>query len=340
MGPGILRKNFSSSSLKSLRQPSGTPPPGEESPGTRLSSSSHQPRRDGLPLEVPDLPPNLLPIIRKPGFASGNSTFLSEGIYAGDVATQRPAKDGSPSPLEPCPESFLLRPFWLMRAIYQAITHPKGGFISTRLFMPRDAWRVENVKLKNIDEKVASCDLLTAALLNLAKVDTLDADAVLEEMQAFELLLDQVQGQLARKLGAEVGVGGSMALFKSTPALDENGAANPDAPPGRAASAGGKSYLSSWKKLRSKSSGPSGLPSTFGSSNAREAAREPQAVRSLPMTASLNAKPLKRGKGDLLGIGPNAHYMASLGRLCEAAQILGSLKSPLSQPLLLYSPSA
>lgn len=43
-----------------------------------------------------------------------------------------------PAGLEPCPESTLLRPFWLMRAIGSSITHPRGGFVTSRLFVPRD----------------------------------------------------------------------------------------------------------------------------------------------------------------------------------------------------------
>ena len=73
-----------------------------------------------------------------------------------------------------------------MRCFYQTIVHPRGGYLSTKLFVPRDVWRVKGVKIKNIDDKISNCDLLTAALQKLSGVDTLDADAVLEEMQALD----------------------------------------------------------------------------------------------------------------------------------------------------------
>ena len=328
-GHGILRKNFSSSSLKSLRQPSATPPPAEDSPslwGSRGGQSSSTSRREGLARDVPDLPSTAHLNAGDPTTTPLGSAFLRNDLHTADESLQQAPSDDRPATLEPCPESFLLRPFWLMRTIHQAVAHPKGGYISMRLFVPRDAWRVENVKLKNIDEKVANCDLLTAALLNLSKVDTLDADAVLEEMQAFELLLDQVQGQLVKKLGTEVGVNGSLSLFKALPAPDEGGL-HQETLGGKGAGAGSKSYLSSWKKLRSKSSGASGLPSSLGNGTNRDLAREAQSLRSLPMTTSLTSKPVKKGLSRMSGIGPYSHYMASLARLCEAVQVLGTLMS-------------
>ena len=326
---GILKKNFSSSSLKSLRQQNGSPPMSEDSPSLiahRTISALQQAQRDGQAFELPQLPSSA-PRAAKPNLAPQGSSFLSRDLTTVSAAAHQSLSASQPPSLEACPESFLLRPFWLMRAIHQAIAHPRGGYVSTRLFMPRDAWRVENVKLKNVDEKVANCDLLTAALLNLSKVDTLDADAVLEEMQAFELLLDQVQGQLARKLGAEVGVNGSLSLFKSSSVLEENGPSQ-EVSIGKGVGIGSKSYLASWKKLRSKSSSASAVPSSSTSSGGREASRETSTTRPLRMTTSLDVRSIRREKHKIHGIGPHAHYMASLGRLCEAVQILGN-RAPL-----------
>ena len=47
-------------------------------------------------------------------------------------------------------------------------------------------------------------------------------------------------------------------------------------------------------------------------------------MRSLPMTASLTIRIANREQTSSLGIGPYAHYMASLARLCEAVQVLGT----------------
>ena len=322
---GALRKNYSSSSLRSLKQQPSTPLGTEDSPGTPIgrafSSSSISHRNESLPV-LPDMPTPAATSLGKGGFFSGNLSFFDNDIHSPMTpGSPNTAINNAPAPLEPCPESFLLRPFWLMRAIYQTIAHPRGGYISTRLFVPRDAWRVKNVKLRNVDEKVANCDLLTAALLNLQKVDTLDADVVLEEMQAFELILDQVQGQLGKKLGAEVGVNGSAAIFKASPITDELGPS--DALSSKLGSTSGKSYLS-WKRLRSKhSTGPT-LPAAGNVAPGKENARD-LTMRSLPMTAAANPRVAKRDPTKVLGIGPHSHYMAALGRLCDAVQVLGKL---------------
>ncbi|EOD48948.1 putative mit domain-containing protein [Neofusicoccum parvum UCRNP2] len=136
-----------------------------------------------------------------------------------------PLAINAPIPLEPCPESYLLRPFWLMRCFYQTLAHPRGGYLSTKLFIPRDIWNVKGVKIKSVEEKISNCDLLTAALLKLGKVDTLDADAILEEMQALELVLDQVQSNLIKKLGSDVGTGGVSSMFKDAQTV---GVTSPD----------------------------------------------------------------------------------------------------------------
>ena len=337
-GSGTLRKNFSSSSLKSLRQPTTTPPVADESPGTPVhrvfSASSAIVRNGSLPV-VPDLPTPSSTNLAKHGLAAGSISFLDSDIHS-------PYTPGSPdlsavnapAPLEPCPESFLLRPFWLMRAIYQTIAHPRGGYISTRLFVPRDAWRVKNVKLKNVDEKVSNCDLLTAALLNLSKVDTLDADAILEEMQAFEHVLDQVQGQLGKKLGTDVGVNGSAAIFKASPIIDEAGSAI-ETLGSKSTNTGSKSYLSSWRKLRSKNSNPSGTFSGPNHTSLKDGIKDNLTMRSLPMTNTMNPKLAKRDSTKVLGIGPHSHYMAALGRLCDTVQVLGKLHANMIGPRLL-----
>jgi len=227
----------------------------------------------------------------------------------------------APFPLEPCPESFLLRPFWLMRCLYQSIVHPRGGYLSTRLFVPRDVWRVKNVKIKGVEDKVSNCDLLTAALLKLAKVDTLDADAVLEEMQSFETVLDQVRNILQKKLGSEVGLQSSAALFKGSPAVEEAGS-QAEALSSKSSNTSNKSYLSSWRKLRSKSSG-AGLTAISTTLPAREGNKDTLSMSSIPMTSTASRRPHKRNFSQVQPTGPNANYMGALARLFDAVQILG-----------------
>ncbi|KAL4735144.1 hypothetical protein BDV11DRAFT_39367 [Aspergillus similis] len=280
---------------------------------------------------------NALPTPSAVNFVS--SGLSSDGVYLFDSYIHSPASPGSPNaldpnsplPLEPCPESFLLRPFWLMRCIYQTIAHPRGGYLSTKLFVPREVWRVKNVKIKAVEEKISNCDLLTAALLKLSKVDTYDADAVLEEMQAFESVLDQVQMSLSKKIGNEVGVQGAMPLFKAAPMLEDP--ATVDAIPSKTSNGPSKSYLSSWRKLRSKNSG-------FGAtalSSSKEASKDHLTISSLPMTPIPNAQHSNRNIAQVQFDGPHANYMSALARLCDAAQVLDQIAQQVEDPGLKHS---
>lgn len=275
------------------------------------------------PSHTPSTPATAHPELRRtPTFASlathATQSFFDTDIHSPtNLGFPNPSVPDPPMPLEACPQSFLLRPFWLMRCLYQTISHSRGAYITTRLFVPSDAWRVRNVKIKAMDEKISNCDLLTAALLKLAQVDMFDADAVLEEMQALEVILDQVQTVLTKKLGSEVGVQGAMGLFK----MADNGSPMSDQPAGRSSSGGGKSYLSSWRKLRSKSSGMSSVPSNIGARDG--SARDTMTLHSLPMTETPKASMTMNSMMQLQCSGPNATYMSSLARLFDAAQILG-----------------
>lgn len=318
---GTLRKNFSSSSLRSNKQSVTTLSMLDDQPGAPSSrgySGSSQARNSPIPV-VPDLPTPTSTRFAVNRLPSGGMHYFDNNIHSpNEPGSPNSAITNGPLPLEPCPESSNLRPFWFMRCIYNTIANPSGGYISTRLFVPRDLWRVKNVKIKSVDDKVFSCDLLTAALLKLVKVDTLDADVVLEEMLSFEQVLDQVQAVLSKKLGAEVGINGSAALFKGSPTIDEG-----ETIPPKSGSLSGKSYLSNWRKLRSKNSSGPGLPISASNVPRKDASRDLPAMRSLPMTSSINARSAKRDASTVQGIGPHAYYMAALARLCDAVQVLG-----------------
>lgn len=283
-------------------------------------------QRNALPGSVPIMPTPTLANFNfaQNGLPSGGMNLFGSNIHS-PTALGRPNSmvANAPLPLEPCPESFLLRPFWLMRCLYQTLANPHGGYLSEKLFIPRDVWRVKNVKLKALEDKVSNCDLLTAALLKLAKVDSYDADAVLVEMQSFEGILDQVQGFLSKKLGNEVGVQASMPLFKPASTPDEP--AQPEAAPN-------KSYLT-WKRLRAKTSG---LGTTTPVPGARESNKDNLTLNSVPMTAVSGAQS-QRNVTELEFSGPNANYMGALARLFDAAQVLG--KIPLTNGLIQANPN-
>lgn len=306
-----LRKNFSSSSLKNKSFNGVSHDPLDTSP---VISTTMQ--RKGPPPGVPTS-------------GAANDRLPTDGIYLFESDIHAPTTPGVPNlgvtnpplPLEPCPELALLRPFWFLRCIYQTIAHPRGGYISTRLFIPSSIWRVKNVKLKSVDEKISACDLLSAALSKLAQVDTFDDDAVLEEMQFLGNVIEQVQSSLSKKLGNEVGVLGTSALFKGSSATDD-GSFHADTSVSKSSNAHSKSYLSSWRKLRPKTSGPGAIPQA-SAIILREGPKDGPTLESLPMTSRLDPQFPPRDLSRIHYGGPNSNYMSALARLCDAAQVLG-----------------
>ncbi len=320
-----LRKNFSSSSLRKQSLTVSVPDTMDNASNASLSSMSSTPKQRKMPSPaVPVLPTPIDTSFIAKGQTIGGIYLFENDIHSpNSPGSPNPLANNAPLPLEPCPESTLLRPFWFLRSIYQTLAHPRGGYISNKLFIPRDIWRVKNIKLKNVEEKVSSCDLLTAALLKLGRVDTLDASAVLEDMQSFETVMEQVTSTLSKKLGNDVGVQGATHMFKGFSAIDE-AAANLEALAPKATNTNSKSYLS-WRKLRSKNSlGPGPLPNTI-SNISKDGSKEGPTMKSLPMTTIPNPRFPKRDVNQIQCLGPNPSYMGALARLCDAAQILGMI---------------
>ncbi|KAI0449243.1 hypothetical protein F5B21DRAFT_60306 [Xylaria acuta] len=347
--PG-MRKNFSTSSLKSLK--------------SRQISLSHIDDADPLPMtpisqqlsnssvsRLPTMPALPTPIVTtfpdKIGGGIGglylfDSDFHSPVAQSPNSTHHHHQNSDIPIPLEPCPSDPMFRPFWLMRAVYQTLAHPRGGYISNRLFVPQDAWKVKGVKLRNIEDKISQCDLLTAALQKLARVDSTDADAMLDEMQNFENILEAAQATLSRRLGTEVGTQG-MITFK-----DEKESEVPPVP--RNNSISGKGGAFSWRRLRSKGSAVN-LASTYGiKTNANGAGPTgvsgiPEkdvispggSMPSLPMVAHPSSRPAKRDVTSVKFDGPNANYMASLARLFDAAQTVDQIARQVDDPGLRHA---
>ncbi|KAM3537007.1 hypothetical protein ARSEF1564_010070, partial [Beauveria bassiana] len=329
-----LRENFSSSSLRSIKSRnlslSNLEDPSDTSPGTPSSNHFGGSRTPA----VPTIPTPMSSEFRD------NLDSSSTGARLFDDHFHQPTSPGSagnahtdaPVPLEPCPHDFMLRPFWLMRCFFQTMVHPRGGYVSTKLFVPRDVWKVKGVKLKNVDDKIANCDLLTAALLKLAQVDTCDADAVLEEMQSLEGILEQVQATLTRKLGNDVGVQGSGTFFKEAGGDGDGSSGVP-----RSSSAPNKPSFS-WRRLRAKSSGVA-LSGAYNSSRTAvgDAGKGDMVVPSLPMTVQPTSRPPRRDLGQAQFTGPNANYMSSLARLFDAAQAVDQIARQVDDPGLRHA---
>ncbi|KAL8649164.1 MAG: hypothetical protein Q9226_005687 [Calogaya cf. arnoldii] len=332
VGPGTLRKNFSSSSLKKMLTVSGPDP----SEAGSLTSTVKQ--RRAQTTAIPSMPTPKGANFMIDAIPSGGIHLFDNDIHSPiGAGTPNPMAANPPLPLEPCPESALLRPFWFLRCIYQSVTHPRGGYISTRLFIPRDIWKVTNVKLKSVDEKVSSCDLLTATLLKLAKVDTFDANAVLEEMQFLESIMEQSQVVLSKKLGSEVGVGNTAWLAKGSGASGET-ISNGDVFGSKNGNTSTKSYLSSWRKKMSKtSSAAPGFAGATGNNNTKDGSKEVLSMSSVPMTGSQRPRFPHRDVSQVQYFGPHAHYMGALARLCDAAQILDQIARGVEDPGLKHS---
>lgn len=341
-----IRKNKSSLSLKNRTLSMSSPDGSDGSVGTPLSTTFSFTAGRKQSNAAQTVPTPSVPTFNIDGLPTGGMHLFESDIHSPySPGSPNPMAAHAPIPLEPCPDSYLLRPFWLMRCFYQTIAHPRGGYLSTKLFVPRDVWRVKGVKIKNIDDKISNCDLLTAALQKLGSVDTLDADAVLEEMQALELVLDQVQSQLAKKLGNEVGVHGISSLFKEAHMVG-SGTTNTDGSQGsqgsqdlapKSAVSQSKSYLTSWRKLRSKNSAVSLSTMGTGKGAGSEVPKDSLTMTTLPMTSLPNIRFAKREVASVIFEGPNAGYMGSLARLFDAVQILDQIARQVEDPGLKHS---
>ncbi|OBT48525.1 hypothetical protein VE00_01283 [Pseudogymnoascus sp. WSF 3629] len=344
-----IRKNFSSSSLKNLKSRnlsvSHVDDGPEVSPNTpmgtqfgTISATRGDPNR--LPA-MPALPTPITAAFRDKMNGAPNGAPTG-GLYLFDSDMHSPESPGSPKsghmggpiPLEPCPTEHLLRPFWLMRAFYQTLVHTRGGYLSTKLFVPRDVWRVKGVKIKGLEEKISCCDLLTAALQRLAQVDTFDADAVLDEMQAFEDVLEQARAILVRKLGNDVGVQGSGMLFKDASTTSTE--AETTTTTSKTSSGIGKQSSFSWRRLRSKSSGVA-LNNYGGRTAVTETPKEGHTISTLPMTTSGSTRFAKRDISQVQFTGPNANYMSALAKLFDAAQVLDQIARQVEDPGLKHA---
>lgn len=143
--------------------------------------------------------------------------------------------------------------------------------------------------------------------------------------------MERVQVALSKKLGSDVGVHGVAGMFRDasattvTSATGNAGSDNAAVSDKAAKSNSGKSYLSSWRKLRNKSSG---TPlSTTGSQMPTKPAsgKDQHTMSSVPMTnfVPVERRGNKRDARNLVFEGPNKDYMGSLARLFDGVQVLG-----------------
>ncbi|KAK8153088.1 hypothetical protein IWX90DRAFT_80872 [Phyllosticta citrichinensis] len=348
--PHPLKKNKSSLSLRNRQVSVSSPDGSDGSVGTPLSTTFSNFHRKTSNPQITATPS--IPNFNLDGIPTGGMHLFEADIHSAySPGSPNPMAVNAPIPLEPCPDAYLLRPFWLMRCFYQTLVHPRGGYLSTKLFIPRDIWNVKGVKIKAIEEKISNCDYLTAALAKLNRIDQNDADGVLEEMQNLELVFDQVQSVLIKKLGSDVGTNGVNNMFKDANTV---GVMSPDGStaselPSKLGSS--SRYLSSWKKLRSKNSGAN-LSNNFSSSSSRVGSisgagagieKDSLTMSTLPMTSLPSIRFAARRElpgGAVPGAdfsGPNANYMSAVARLCDAVQVLDQIARQVEDPGLKQS---
>ncbi|KAJ5485345.1 hypothetical protein N7539_005333 [Penicillium diatomitis] len=287
-----------------------TAPVSPTTPWSGSFSSQETQKASGIP-SVPVLPTPTVPLFTQNGLPTGGLDLFNCEIHS-PTSLGRPnlLVHNAPLPLEPCPESFLLRPFWLMRCLYQTLSHPP--------------WWLSLYEALHPTRRLAP-------LLKLAQVDMYDADAVLEEMQSFENILDQAQIVLSKKLGNEVGVHAAIPQLKQHASFDD--AAPFEVPSVKSSSTSSKSYRPTWKRLRSKTSG---IPTVSSFSTARDTSKEHLTMTSVPMTAA----PVDQSRRTVTSLdfsGPNSHYMGALARLFDAAQILDQIAQQVEDPGLKHS---
>ncbi|KAK6536768.1 hypothetical protein TWF281_000983 [Arthrobotrys megalospora] len=321
---GILRQTQSHVNLKSGRMGSFPESDSPSYPGLHSSASSQNLRSAKFPPRTP-MSGNMGSAV---GLPTGGFHLFDNRIHSPSGSRSLESDSSHPAALEPMPQEQLSKTFWLMRCLNNAISNPHGGYLSQKLFVPREIWLMRGVKLKCVDEKIAASDNLTAALKKLSSVDKTDVDLLLKELQDLESVMAKTETMLAKKLGSDVGASGASAMFKGTDGDGDsmgNGIDSSSSMKTSNSSSGGRSY---WKKLRSKNT--SSIISSSSSS-----------YTALPSARSLESysENVNHGGGGGIGYGsemedgvgfgkfagPFAGYLNALSKLFEAAQVLDQL---------------
>lgn len=138
------------------------------------------------------------------------STFPSRtsGVESAFLCFAAPPPFDASEPLV----SGVRRPFYLMRLIAGSIE--TGGYITPRLYVPKELWSQAGVKLVALETKVRMLDLLYTGLDGFERFDELllrqNSDArgtreqavrMVQELDAFGDLQDMIQTTLFKKLG-------------------------------------------------------------------------------------------------------------------------------------------
>lgn len=96
------------------------------------------------------------------------------------------------------PVNVLFRPYWLMKLLAQTMT--RGGYMTAKLYVPKNVWFQLGAKFTAIETKFTSCETILIYLQKIKDVDMGDTNMITKELEEFCQQLDQIQNSLARKL--------------------------------------------------------------------------------------------------------------------------------------------
>ncbi|CAG8611927.1 12720_t:CDS:2 [Gigaspora margarita] len=228
--PGHISSNSSSlPDSPNLSRPARTPRRTTSNPGSAPKKSSasrffNNTHSSPSPL-TPGTPwTNSLSFISQPlgspGLSSSTPTFRSDSptVYSTRTVDSGYASclvNPYPSPLiydeetgnpvmtnsgmsELPPNDVHLKPFWLMRLLERTMT--TGGYLTPKLYIPRNLWLQGHAKLASIDAKISSCDVVLNCLLKLSKTSVDDMDVLMKVLEGIEPIIEGLQNSLARKL--------------------------------------------------------------------------------------------------------------------------------------------
>lgn len=128
----------------------------------------------------------------------GSTTVEEPVLFTLDFLFDSIPKGSSP---DPPPASPFHRPYWLMRVLYKTMT--TGGYLTPKLYVPRQIWFQTGIKLTGVSSKFMSCDTALIYLLKMEKENVKDRgswnklDKDLDEICG---ILGKIQNNLSRKL--------------------------------------------------------------------------------------------------------------------------------------------
>ena len=162
----------------------------------RISELSHlDPGQDDV--AVPPPPAPLVEVEAKGSIDKLSSSIAEISLNEWTFANHRRNLNVSRFYLEKCPPSTEKRAFWLMRLL--ATCFNTGGFLSERLYVPKDMWMHMASRYSGKELQMAAYKRVSSRLGELSLVDLSDTQLVQRELADFEEMLYGIQKQFMKK---------------------------------------------------------------------------------------------------------------------------------------------